>query len=62
MREKLLGWFGVAHGDPHRRPHGERGRHGGPHGHAHGVVDPTIATTERGIFASFSTGRGSPKT
>ena len=25
--------------------------HGGPHGHTHGVIDPTIATTARGIWA-----------
>jgi divalent metal cation (Fe/Co/Zn/Cd) transporter len=27
------------------------GRHDGSHGHTHGVVDPTIATTSRGIWA-----------
>src|SRR5215203_4075353 len=26
-------------------------RHGGEHGHAHGAVDPSIATSERGIWA-----------
>lgn len=26
-------------------------RHDGPHGHTHGVIDATIATTERGIWA-----------
>ena len=25
--------------------------HGGSHGHTHGVIDPTIATTSRGIWA-----------
>ena len=31
----------------HRHDHG----HGGGHGHTHGVVDPTIATTDEGIWA-----------
>ena len=31
---------------PHVHPHGR-----GEHGHAHGAVDPTIATSERGIWA-----------
>src|SRR5215212_3147873 len=30
----------------HDHPHG----HGGEHGHAHGAVDPSIATSERGIW------------
>src|SRR5215218_866653 len=33
----------------HRHDHG-RDEHGG-HGHTHGAVDPTIATSERGIWA-----------
>lgn len=31
-------------------PHGHSHDHG-PHGHRHGVVDPTIVTTQRGIWA-----------
>ena len=31
----------------HDHPHG----HGGEHGHTHGAVDPSIATSERGIWA-----------
>src|SRR5215213_6764579 len=31
---------------PHVHPHGR-----GEHGHTHGAVDPTIATSERGIWA-----------
>src|SRR5215210_592740 len=31
---------------PHVQPHGH-----GEHGHTHGAVDPTIATSERGIWA-----------
>jgi Co/Zn/Cd efflux system component len=34
------------HDEEHRHDHG----HGG-HGHTHGAVDPTIATSERGIWA-----------
>ncbi|RWL17680.1 MAG: cation transporter, partial [Mesorhizobium sp.] len=34
------------------RDHGGHGHdHHGPHGHTHGVIDATIATTERGIWA-----------
>ncbi len=41
----------VAHGHSHGHAHGQaRGEEGG-HGHTHGVMDPTIATTERGIWA-----------
>jgi cation diffusion facilitator family transporter len=36
------------HGDGH--PHHDH-RHAGGDSHTHGVVDPTIATTDRGIFA-----------
>lgn len=45
MLAKVLDWFGFgSHGGDHN--HGDHG-----HGHTHGVVDPTIATTERGIWA-----------
>ncbi|TPO02497.1 cation diffusion facilitator family transporter [Mesorhizobium sp. B1-1-5] len=49
MWEKALDWFGFGvHGNDH-------GGHGhddhGPHGHTHGVIDATIATTDRGIWA-----------
>jgi cation diffusion facilitator family transporter len=44
-------WFGFAQPEnsdhAHGHPHGEAGGHG----HTHGVIDPTIATTERGIWA-----------
>jgi divalent metal cation (Fe/Co/Zn/Cd) transporter len=33
------------------RLHDEEHRHHGGHGHTHGVVDPSIATSERGIWA-----------
>jgi len=38
----------------HDHPHGGHGHGGhnhGPHGHTHGVIDATIATTDRGIWA-----------
>ncbi|CDX22388.1 putative transmembrane efflux protein [Mesorhizobium plurifarium] len=51
MWEKILDWFGFgAHGHDHSGH--DHGRHGhGPHGHTHGVIDATIATTDRGIWA-----------
>ncbi|CDX16246.1 putative transmembrane efflux protein [Mesorhizobium plurifarium] len=51
MWEKILDWFGFgAHGHDHSgHDHGEHGH--GPHGHTHGVIDATIATTDRGIWA-----------
>jgi cation diffusion facilitator family transporter len=52
MMAKILDWFGF--GDQgSRHSHGDHGHdHGGAaHGHSHGVLDPSIATTERGIWA-----------
>jgi cation diffusion facilitator family transporter len=46
MIAKVLDWLGFAP----NRSHDGRG-HGDDHGHAHGVLDPTIATTARGIWA-----------
>src|SRR5258706_12141325 len=46
-------WFGFgvkgqsfAHGG-HHDGHG----HGGSHGHTHGVIDPSLSSSERGIWA-----------
>lgn len=33
----------------HHHPHGRSHEHA--HGHAHGVVDPSIATSDRGLWA-----------
>jgi cation diffusion facilitator family transporter len=53
MLNKILDWLGVggaatvggaAHGHDH-------GSDGGGHGHTHGVIDPSIAATDRGIWA-----------
>src|SRR5215203_7398473 len=51
MVAKVLDWFGFgAHGHSHgSHDHGADDH--GPHGHTHGVIDPTIATTGRGIWA-----------
>jgi cation diffusion facilitator family transporter len=49
MLRSVLEWLGFGsegHGHGHGHSHGEGG-----HGHTHGVVDPTIATTSRGIWA-----------
>jgi cation diffusion facilitator family transporter len=53
MRAKILDWFGFgAHGHSHGQHRHDHGSHDhGPHGHTHGVIDPTIATTARGIWA-----------
>ncbi|MBY5342238.1 cation transporter [Rhizobium leguminosarum bv. viciae] len=48
-------WFGFGQdGQSHGHSHGSHGHsHGdsGGHGHTHGVVDPSIASSERGIWA-----------
>src|SRR5215211_2901689 len=49
---KVLDWFGFgAHG--HAARHGHSHAHGeaGSHGHTHGVIDPSLTTTARGIWA-----------
>lgn len=45
---RILDWFGLGSHDhaAHGHDHGS-----GPHGHTHGVIDATIATTDRGIWA-----------
>ena len=54
MLAKVLDWFGFgSHGHGHEHAgHGHNHDHGdAAHRHTHGVVDPSIATTERGIWA-----------
>ncbi len=50
--EKSHGHQG-SHGHDH--PHGghshKADKHGGSHGHTHGAIDPSILTTEKGIWA-----------
>lgn len=50
MLDKILDWFGFGQSD-HGQSHGHSHSKGGDHGHTHGVVDATIATTDRGIWA-----------
>jgi cation diffusion facilitator family transporter len=46
---KVLDWFGFG---PHGHVHHEHDHgHDHAHGHTHGVADPTIATTDQGIWA-----------
>lgn len=49
MWNKVLDWFGFGSHDHHAHAGGHD--HHGPHGHTHGVIDATIATTDRGIWA-----------
>jgi hypothetical protein len=53
MLHAALSWLGFAEGVDHGHHHGDdhhdHGGHG--HGHTHGVIDPSIATTARGIWA-----------
>jgi cation diffusion facilitator family transporter len=50
MMAKVLDWFGF--GDAgYRASEAGHDHGGGAHGHSHGVLDPSIATTERGIWA-----------
>lgn len=50
MWRTLLDWFGFA-GDTHGHSHNAHRRHEDGHSHTHGIVDPSIATTTRGIWA-----------
>lgn len=53
MLQSVGDWFGFRGGDQRRvsSGHGHHDSHDRGHGHTHGVVDPTIATTDRGIWA-----------
>jgi hypothetical protein len=54
MVRAALAWLGFAQPDDHHpfhQSHHDHHGHGGHHGHTHGVVDPILATTERGIWA-----------
>jgi cation diffusion facilitator family transporter len=53
MLRNALAWlgFGEEHGHRGHDPHAHSHAHDGGHGHRHGVVDPTIATTGRGLWA-----------
>ena len=56
MLRAMLDWLGFgekghAIGHGHGHGHGHDHDHEGGHAHTHGVIDPTIATTARGIWA-----------
>lgn len=53
MLDKVRNWFGFGGFDQHPRVGGHGHDHGdsGGHGHTHGVIDPSIASTERGVWA-----------
>ncbi|GHE06208.1 cobalt transporter [Defluviimonas sp. 20V17] len=54
MWAKVKDWFGAQAGYGHHHGHVHRHGHGhdhGSHGHSHGVIDATIASTARGIWA-----------
>jgi cation diffusion facilitator family transporter len=46
---QVLNWFGF--GDKGHAGHGHLHDEAGGHGHTHGVVDASLATTERGVWA-----------
>jgi cation diffusion facilitator family transporter len=50
MLDKARNWFGLSPSNAHNG-RGHNHAHDGSHGHTHGVIDPTIATTARGIWA-----------
>ncbi|PAQ11804.1 cation-efflux pump [Mesorhizobium temperatum] len=47
----ILDWFGFGSRDHAAHGHGHHHHASGSHGHTHGVIDATIATTDRGIWA-----------
>ena len=51
MFDKLLDWFGFVGVTPHPAVAHDHSQRSGDHGHTHGAIDPTIATTARGIWA-----------
>lgn len=60
MLDKVRDWFGIGGIDEFERGagnhanngHGGHGHsHGGAHGHTHGLIDPSIAASDRGVWA-----------
>lgn len=49
MLNKIIAWLGGE--DAHHKHDGTSHQHAEKHGHQHGVIDPGIATTQRGIGA-----------
>ena len=50
MLDRARDWFGFYPAQSNKG-HNHDHAHDGSHGHTHGVIDPTIATTQRGIWA-----------
>jgi Co/Zn/Cd efflux system component len=48
--EQIRDWFGWGHSEP-AHAHAGHGHDHSAHGHTHGVIDPGIASTERGTWA-----------
>lgn len=51
MLDKIRDWFGFSGFDQAQTGAGHDHGHGGAHGHTHGVIDPSIASSERGVWA-----------
>jgi cation diffusion facilitator family transporter len=51
MIRVALAWLGLAEPHPPARRHHHHAPPSEAHGHAHGVIDPSVVTTERGIWA-----------
>ena len=54
MLTTIKGWFGFGDGDhAHGHDHGgaSHSHSAGAHGHTHGVIDPSLSSSERGIWA-----------
>lgn len=53
MSGKIREWFGFGQQDQLALAHAGRHSHGGAsgHGHTHGVIDPSLSSSERGIWA-----------
>lgn len=51
MLDKVRDWFGFGDHGQDFSGHGHSHDHNDEHGHTHGVIDPSIATTERGTWA-----------
>ena len=49
--DKIRDWFGFGSADHDHAAHGQHHPHGSGHGHTHGVMDASLATSERGIWA-----------
>ena len=54
MLATIKGWFGFGDGDHahgHDQGSASHSHSAGAHGHTHGVIDPSLSSSERGIWA-----------